>query len=180
MLRAVEEADLEILYKWRNSPRVADSLAEGLPLSFPRHRAWFEGQAKDASVRYFVISTLEGKPIGAVSMSRIDVRNRNCDWGGFYIGDESFLGKKYATETTILILEYAFDYLNLERMYCHVSEDLRGLIRLYEGCGYTREGVLRRHFYRNGKYCDVVILGILRDEYFNVREKLALRLESLS
>ena len=40
-----------------------------------------------------------------------------------------------------------------------------GIIKVNEDCGYSREGVLREEFYRNGKYHDVVYWGLLRSEY---------------
>ncbi len=39
------------------------------------------------------------------------------------------------------------------------------VIRLFERCGFTREGLLRRHRLRHGQPVDVVMMGILEEEY---------------
>lgn len=72
-------------------------------------------------------------------------------------------------EGVTLMLRYAFEQMNLNRVHLKVRADNARAIRCYEKCGFVREGVLRSHAYANGRYLDVVLMGVMRDEFF--REK---------
>jgi RimJ/RimL family protein N-acetyltransferase len=64
-------------------------------------------------------------------------------------------------------LRFAFDDLNLERVYLHVFETNKAAIRVYEKIGFVHEGVLRKAAYINGEYLSLIVMGILKDEYTN-------------
>ena len=74
-------------------------------------------------------------------------------------------GQGYGTEAVRLMVRYAFDYLNLERVSLSVQANNPRAVRAYEKAGFRREGRLRREFYRAGEYVDVLVMGILREEF---------------
>jgi RimJ/RimL family protein N-acetyltransferase len=81
------------------------------------------------------------------------------------IGETSYWGKGYGTEATRLITRYAFESLNFHRVWLHVYDfNLRG-IAIYEKVGYKKEGVLRQHTYREGRYHDVITMAITRPDW---------------
>lgn len=73
-------------------------------------------------------------------------------------------GQGLGSEAISLLLTFAFNQMNLHRVYLKVRADNPAAIRCYEKCGFQREGVLRAHAYADGKYQDVVLMGILREE----------------
>ena len=74
-------------------------------------------------------------------------------------------GRGYGTEAVRLALRYAFDSMNLQRVSLRVHADNRAAIRAYEKAGFAREGCLRREAYRAGVYVEVLVMGVLREEF---------------
>ena len=64
-----------------------------------------------------------------------------------------------------LMLDFAFRQMNLNRVHLKVRADNPRAVRCYEKCGFVKEGVLRSHAWGDGEYRDVVLMGILRDEF---------------
>jgi RimJ/RimL family protein N-acetyltransferase len=60
---------------------------------------------------------------------------------------------------------FAFETLNLNRVWLHVRATNAAGIRAYEKVGYRREGLLRQHMYREGQYDDIVTMAILREDW---------------
>jgi len=56
--------------------------------------------------------------------------------------------------------------MNLERIYCGLSESNNGMRKLAEYLLMKKEGVRRNALYLNGKYSNIIDYGILRHEYF--------------
>lgn len=139
--RAVEEEDLSKIVKWRNSPQIYDFFFEYEPLSLIKQKIWFEKHLQTPTEKLFIISSLEGEAIGTVGFTHIDLRNRKAEWGRFLIGEEKFLKKGYGPEVEFLILEYAFEHLNLNRLYCEVLATNPTVISLHKKFGFKEEEV---------------------------------------
>ena len=81
------------------------------------------------------------------------------------LGEAAERGQGYGTEVVRLLLDFAFKDLNLHRVYLHVFSTNTAVIRVYEKVGFVREGLLRKAAHINGAYVDVLVMGILREEY---------------
>jgi RimJ/RimL family protein N-acetyltransferase len=64
-----------------------------------------------------------------------------------------------------LLLKHGFDTLNLNRIYLRVFETNPRAIRAYEKAGFTHEGCQRQAEFKEGRYLDVLVMSILRNEY---------------
>jgi len=172
-LRAVEEDDLAKIVKWRNSAENYNFFYEFEPLSLIKQKTWFNQHLNDPAEKLFVISTLEGEAIGTVGFTHIDLRNRKAEWGRFLIGEKNFASGGIGAEVEFLILEYAFEHLNLNKLYCEVLASNPKVISLHKKFGFREDGILRKHIYKQGAYVDVIILSLLSDEYFDNKQKLS-------
>jgi RimJ/RimL family protein N-acetyltransferase len=81
------------------------------------------------------------------------------------LGDPDTWGKGYGTEAMRLVLRYAFDELNLHRVFLWVFAYNERAIRSYEKTGFKREGCIRECIRRNGRRWDMYVMGILREEW---------------
>ena len=77
---------------------------------------------------------------------------------------KAYQGRGLAKQAIRKGLNYAFNMLNMHKVYLYVDVDNQVGIHIYEGGGFVQEGRLRQHFYANGKYHDSLIMGIFRDE----------------
>ncbi|HAX24030.1 MAG TPA: GNAT family protein [Thermomicrobiales bacterium] len=166
-LRAIGRDDLPRLWRFNND--LAVELAGGgdppMPQAFERLAADFERDwaagGRDGSV--FAIET-DGEFIGMCQISHFD-RTAHTAELGIAIGDKDYWSQGYGREAIGLLLEYAFRYRNLRRvwLWCHAA-NARG-IAAYHACGFIEEGRLRQHVWSNGRYDDAVYMGVLRAEW---------------
>ena len=72
------------------------------------------------------------------------------------------------TEAVRLALKYAFEYLNLNKLYARVMEPNKASQRVLEKNGFKLVGKLRKHEFVSEKgYVDVLIFDILKEEFAN-------------
>ncbi|WP_246459405.1 GNAT family N-acetyltransferase [Streptomyces himalayensis] len=65
---------------------------------------------------------------------------------------------------------YAFDVLGLDRITAEVFADNPRSVRLLEGAGFVREGVMRESIQRDGRRVDELVFGLLRHEWTGGRK----------
>jgi RimJ/RimL family protein N-acetyltransferase len=102
--------------------------------------------------------------VGGTGLHDIDQRCRKAQFG-IFLGPREEWGQGHGTEATRLLLDYAFATLNLNRVWLQVYEYNERGLRAYEKVGFRREGVLRQDTFRDGRYWDTVVMGLLRQEW---------------
>ncbi len=71
----------------------------------------------------------------------------------------------YGTDALKLILNYAFNELNLFRLNANAFEYNERAIRLLERVGFVEEVRRRQAIHRNGRRWDSIIMGLLREDW---------------
>lgn len=84
---------------------------------------------------------------------------------GIQIGERAYWGKGYGTDALRVLLRYAFDELNLQRISLSVLEGNARALRSYEKCGFQYEGRERHAWAYDGRRWDEVYMGLLREEW---------------
>ena len=166
IIRGVEPGDLTDRYRWLNDREVTRFFTTlgSCHLSMEQLRRWLEECDRSNNEVHFSLDTAAGKHIGGAQLKGIDWRNRNAELG-IFIGEKEEWGKGYCSEAVALLLAYAFDTLNLHRIWLRVDPENTGALRCYEKTGFSREGVFRQEVYRAEKYHDTLVLSILESEY---------------
>ena len=171
-IRAIEKTDIDEIMKWINDQEVMDNLLMRYPVSRYQEEKWIERTLDGTSDRnkVFAVETKEGVYLGGIGLHRISWENRNAEVG-IVIGKKEYWNKGYGTDAMMTILDFAFNLMNLHRVYLRVySFNERG-IRSYEKSGFRKEGVMRDDLFAQGKYHDTIIMGILKDEYDKMRKE---------
>lgn len=164
-LRPLEREDAPLLVPWVNAPEVRQGLRIFRPLNLTNEEEFVQ-QIYQSQNDIVLGIALQGSDrlLGSTGLHGIDWKNRHAQFG-ILIGDPAEWGKGYGTEATTLMTRYAFDTLNLNRVWLHVyANNPRGM-RAYEKAGFQREGVLRQEFYHEGRYWDIFVMGVLREEW---------------
>lgn len=166
-LRAVETTDLDDCVRWVNDSEVTKYLAVGVfPISRLAEQHWIERAARgdSATDRLFAICTLDGdRHIGNAGLHGIDWISRRAELG-IMIGEKDCWSQGYGTDVVRTLARFAFEDINLRRLYLRVfSHNPRG-IRCYERCGFIEEGRLRAHHFVNGSYVDDIVMGLFAPE----------------
>jgi len=161
ILRALEVEDLPDILEWRKDPEILRYLDSYAPLSMHEHRRWFEGLQGDRTRSYFGIIAPDDGLAGVIWLKQIDWRVRKAEVG-IYLG--RMRAKGLGTEALRQLSRYAFDTLNLHKLWATVFAFNAPSQTLFERCGFLREGVLRDETFKEGRYHDVIRYGLLREE----------------
>jgi RimJ/RimL family protein N-acetyltransferase len=163
-LTAVRDGDRERLFEWINDREEMLHNAGYAPVHERDHAAWFETIRSRPNVVIFAIRTVAGgELIGTCQLLNINPRHATAELQ-IRIGATAVRGKGYGTEAVRLLLSHAFRDLGLQRVQLHVFANNKPAIRAYEKAGMQHEGVLRSAAFIDGVRCDVLVMGILRDE----------------
>lgn len=162
-LRGLERSDIDNFMLWVNNRDITQYLlALNVPVSKAMEEKWLESAVfhRDSD-KVFAIETIAGQYLGNCGLHSIDPVNRHAELG-IVIGLPEYLGKGYGTEAIHLLLDLAFNRLNLEKVYLRVfGNNLRG-IRCYEKCGFEHVGRLKRHRFVDGEWQDEVVMEVFR------------------
>ncbi len=87
-----------------------------VPVTAEKERDWHEDRSKAENDLMFTIYERESlRPIGNTALHGLDHRNRSASFG-IIIGEPDCRGRGYGTETTSLMLDYAFTALGLHNV----------------------------------------------------------------
>ena len=164
-LRALERADAPALVPWFNDVEVTRTLAVRRPVNLQGEEEFLARvYESEHDLVLGIMVTQDDAFIGVTGLHRMDFQNRHACFG-ISIGDTRAWGNSYGTEATSLMVQHAFETLNMNRVWLHVFETNERGIRAYEKVGFQREGVLRQEVYREGRYSNVIVMGVLREEW---------------
>jgi len=172
ILRAVEEKDLEKLRIMANDSEL-ERLAGGnaFPISMIEQQKWVDKVKNDPNNIYLIIETEEEETVGMATIINIDWRNRRA-YHGIKIGNSENRIRGIGTDTVMAVMRYAFDELQLNRLDGSIIDYNIPSEKLYcEKCGWKQEGIQRQYIFKNGKYHDLKIVGILKEEYYTLIER---------
>jgi RimJ/RimL family protein N-acetyltransferase len=100
--------------------------------------------------------------IGSVSLRRY-ARDRRAELG-YWLGADAW-GHGYATEAATALVDFGFREMGLARIYAQVLAGNAASCRVLEKLGMISEGLRRRHIRKGKTLHDVMLYGILRDEW---------------
>lgn len=114
---------------------------------------------------YYVIADKETKEyIGGIDLTSIDAVDKTCVLS-IVIGQDKFRNKGIASEAIGLLMKIAFTELKLHKIELNVCEQNIPAIKCYQKNGFIIEGKLREHMIIEGKYGNLLQMGILESEY---------------
>lgn len=171
-LRPVLREDIPLITTWINDQEVHQFLEISAPMSPEDEMKWHEsiGTKKETDVIFAIVLEKSDEIIGVMGLHHINHKDKTATTGSF-IGRKDLWSKGYGTEAKMLVLEYAFNTLNL-RKTCSAVYDFNGRSkRCLEKCGYVVEGCRKEQKFRNGRYCDEFLLAVFKTDFIPLWEK---------
>ncbi|TQR30164.1 GNAT family N-acetyltransferase [Brevibacillus brevis] len=166
-LRKMTGEDVDVYHTWRNDEEVMRTTNPSMDVYTWEDTNGFVNQVilhASSSKSYMIVDSQTNRPIGITSLIQIDLKNRNAECI-IDIGEKEYWGKGYGREAMKLLLDYAFLEMNLHRVSLRVFSFNERAIKLYERLGFKQEGISRQFLFREGKWHDIVHMGILQQEY---------------
>jgi RimJ/RimL family protein N-acetyltransferase len=139
------------------------------PLTFARWITDLHKQQPPRGIELAVCLIADDQCIGKVGLGEIDYVNRTAETSSD-IGPAAFRGRGYGTEAKHLLLEYAFDRIQLHALWSLVFEHNTRSVAALAKQGYKPAGRLKWIDVKNGLYHDAFLFDLLRDEWIAARD----------
>ncbi len=115
-------------------------------------------------ISFTVYERSSSRPIGNAGLFDVDYRNRTAELG-LIIAEPDTRGQGYGTETTQLVVDYAFTALGLHNVLLTVFEYNLAGIRVYNKAGFNEIGRRRASNFMGGKLWDIIYMECLSTEW---------------
>lgn len=118
--------------------------------------------AKGQGVAFAITRKSDGSLVGAISLMSI-VNGHKAELG-YWVGKE-YWNHGFCSEAGRAVLRYAFTELALQRVYAQYFARNPASGRVLGKLGMRKEGTLRKHVKKWDEVEDVVVCGILKEEW---------------
>lgn len=165
-LRPLEREDLRFVHELDNNAAVMRYWFEEPYEAFVELQELYSKHIHDQTERRFIVD-IEDNNIGLVELIEIDYIHRRAEFQ--IIIHPEHQNKGYATKATLLALAYAFNALNMYKIYLVVDSENKKAIHVYEKLGFQIEGLLRHEFFSNGSYRDALRMCLFREDFVRIQ-----------
>ena len=168
--RPIQESDLEMIMKWRMMPEITKYMNTDPQLTLAGQKRWYDNICQSKQDFYWVVE-VDGVASGIASLVNLDETAKRIHTG-VYIAEKKKRSLQLTMELQWNLYEYAFEVLHMEKVCEEIFSENKAVIRILDMCGSKKEGVLRNHVLKNGIYHDVVVRGILKQEWNCLKENI--------
>lgn len=160
-LRFMTHEDTEQIVAWRNSDSVRENFIYQALFTKESHENWIKTMIDTGKVvQMMICESGTGWAVGSVYVRDIDPVHHKAEYG-IFIGEGDARGKGYGTAAAKLMIRYCFEELELHRLFLRVYAENEQAIRSYEKAGFVKEAYLHDDVFVNGRFRDIVLMGIL-------------------
>ncbi|TFE31005.1 N-acetyltransferase [Frankia sp. B2] len=166
VLRAVEESDADLIHRWFQDEHFRSLFGYRYPAS---RRSWAEWASRHSKPSFegAAFALCDGdpaSPIGLGYLRQASPEDRAAEISlGFGAGDSR--GRGAGRRASIELCRFGFEVMGLRRIYAWVMAHNKPAIGTCESLGAVREGAARQARLVQGKAVDLVLFGLLADEF---------------
>jgi putative acetyltransferase len=143
-----------------SSPQVFEST---LQLPYPSREQWRRRLTELGDGTHDLVAVVGDRVVGMLTVHTFPGRPRRRHVGAIdIVVHAESQGKGVGKALMSAGLDLADNWLNLTRLELEVYTDNESAVRLYERFGFEREGTLRQHAFRGGRYVDTYAMARLR------------------
>ncbi len=163
-LRALEPEDLEFIYKVENDESIWEVSNTQTPYSKFLIAQYLENAHQDIyeakQLRLAICVQNTNKAIGLIDLFDFDPKNHRAGIG-IVIQNQQDKGKGYGSEALRLMLQYAFNHLQLHQLYANIGSHNEVSLKLFTTFGFQKIGVKKDWNFTHGKYQDEEIYQLI-------------------
>lgn len=167
VLRPLQLSDAPHITRWINDPRVTQYVNAYLPTTESEEIVWINDLSTRKDSNIVVMLVVDGTPIGTMGIHGINMRHRVATTGAL-IGEPEYWNKGYGSEAKMLLLEYAFNTLNLRKICSQVIAFNERSTSYSLKCGYKIEGRKKQEHFARGDYWDVIQLAVFKEDWLPI------------
>ena len=135
-IRPLEEIDAKTSYIWRSDPEIWKFTGSkpNLNVTYEIEKEWIKEVLKRKDeIRFAICVGIKNEYVGNVQLTKITAKDAEFH---IFIGKKEFHNQGIGSKAIHLILQYAFDNLNLQNVYLFVNKDNLVAIKSYKKCGF--------------------------------------------
>lgn len=155
--------------EWQEDPENLDFFRNfNFPLSIDEMEMFYTSSVLGQfDKKFFVIYSIkENAPIGMIHLIEINRQARKLEIG-ILIGEKGFRGKGHAFDALVVLCDYIFNRLNLNKVYIRIMESNKRLIQFCKRGGFEVEGVLKEEVFQDGDFHNQVYLALFRKTFID-------------
>ncbi len=157
--------------KWMNDFGVTNNLGRsGNLVTIESEKKWLENINQGGNLQFAIIKKEDDKLIGNCGFNKLNYLNQNAEIG-IFIGDEENRGKGFGSEALKLLLDYGFNYLNMNNIMLRVISFNDRALNTYLKCGFKKFGIRHKTHIMNNTWYDTIFMEILKEDYFTKDKK---------
>jgi RimJ/RimL family protein N-acetyltransferase len=157
--------DVEAIVKNANNREVSKYMRDSFPYPYTKENAaqWIDFVKKNYSTLFFAIAD-ETELIGGIgAVPQTDVHRFSAEVG-FWLG-QSHWNKGIITIVLPVFCNYLFTKFNFNRLTANVFEGNEASKKVLEKTGFVLEGTLRKNVFKENKFVDHYIYGLLKEDF---------------
>jgi len=165
-IRHIEKQDVEQLARLGDNKKIWDNLRDYIPHPYTLKDAedFIKMLSESDPVTTFAVC-YDAVFAGVMGYNlQTDIYRESAEIG-YWLGEE-FWGKGIASRAIMLVIDHAFNTLDLKRLYTAVFDYNVGSRRVLEKAGFQYEGRAIKSIIKNGEYHDEIKFGLLNPKYF--------------
>lgn len=160
-LRKISSDDTENIIKWRNSDFVRSNFIFQKLFTVSSQEKWIEKEINTGHVvQFIIVDKYLDKDVGCVYLRDIDNDFKKAEYG-IFIGEKDAFGRGIGTQAAKLIVAYAFEKLQLHKVFLRVFADNHIAIHSYKKAGFVQEGYFKDDVFVNSSYRDMIFMSII-------------------
>jgi RimJ/RimL family protein N-acetyltransferase len=163
ILHTPRPGDQAALERLRADPEIDHFMGVDGPAATLLWRTIYVGEQSGALLDLVVREPTDDQPIGLVSFWDRPIPHEGAELSIWLGKGHRDAGK--GTEALRLALGYAFSELRLHKVYLRVLAYNERAVRAYQKVGFQIEGRLREEMYVNGRWHDLIYMGLLEREF---------------
>lgn len=159
ILRKVEIKDLKKLFDLK--VETMNNHHSTVILNETDQQRWFDSIDKNVQfpLNIYFIGMDESDDVGIFGLSKINYVNRNANVSCDVFPE--FRAKGYGTKILSSGIKFAKEVMNLNKLCCEILDHNIASKRMVEKNGFVQEGLRKQQVYKNGKYIDSAIYGLI-------------------
>ncbi|RDE17759.1 MAG: hypothetical protein C4K49_01290 [Candidatus Thorarchaeota archaeon] len=165
-LVVLEQKHLDDILRGWNNPELRRFLGGMIPMGREEETEWLrsaiEGMKARREFDYVIERSSDGAFLGGASLHGINWISGSCTLGIAIHSPENW-GKGYGSEAMRLLVDYAWNSLNLRRIELTVHAFNKRAIRTYQKVGFKEFGVAHKRIYIEGQYYDTIFMELFRE-----------------
>ncbi len=169
ILRTPEPSDLDFLFGLENDSKIWNVSQTRVPfsrfdleqyiLTTNRQEPFAQGQVR------FILEVIENNtqvPAGLVDIFNLDALHRRGAVG--IVLAEAWRGRSLAGKALDMLIDYAFNFLNLHQLYCNIEKENEASMRLFRSRNFQLAGLKKDWQLIRGEWKDEYLLQLIHNE----------------